>query len=183
MKPACNLTNHPLDRARGGYSGILSQRHLVLPVSSRLLLVVFPIVLFIATIRQFAQIRYLLASISLVACALFYIFRRPLQNTFFDPFVALQNRPPSPYTPVTADTPAMQSVKIVEAVTKQTGTVIFLHVSVLPCHSEIHLSTPRRLCRVSETPERHSYRSQRSYSSNTRTFGSSFLLRKRCRSL
>ena len=134
-----------------------------------------------AIIRQLAQLRYLLAIFSLIACTFLYVFRQPFQNIFFSSLRAPRNEPVSPYTAIKPEALAMQSVKIVEAVTKQTGTVIFLHVCLVS--RKTHSQMSDRLCRVSETQGRHLCLLQRSCSSNTRICDSSFPLRKRCRSL
>jgi hypothetical protein len=81
-----------------------------------------------AIIRQLAHFRSLLAITCLVVCTLLYIFRQPLQQIYLNPLEAQPTGKALPYTPIIPDPSAMQSVKIVEAVTKQTGTVIFLHV-------------------------------------------------------
>jgi hypothetical protein len=81
-----------------------------------------------AIIRQLAHFRSLLAITCLVVCTLLYIFRQPLQQIYLNPLEAQPTGKALPYTPIIPDSTAMQSVKIVEAVTKQTGTVIFLHV-------------------------------------------------------
>jgi hypothetical protein len=81
-------------------------------------------------IRQLTRLPLHLAVLACLALfGLLFHFRSPLQASVYGSRKVLNSK--ATYIPIIPNDSAMQSVKIVEAVTKQTGTVIFLHVSAV----------------------------------------------------
>lgn len=83
------------------------------------------------TIRQPTQLRFLAFVLSCFAIGAFVYLRLSVSTSTYTIPGRFQSTThlPTQDIPVIPREEAMQSVKIVEAVSKQTGTVIFLHVS------------------------------------------------------